>query len=123
MKISPFAKRMIISILIIALASVLISIIYYRSLDFLPFLYGVVLGSAVSIAKIFLLEHTVNKAIDLEKHKASSYVTVQYILRLVVTGVVLYLGAVVPQINLLGVVIGILAFQAAVYITKLKQKS
>lgn len=123
MRISPLAKRMIITILVIALASVLISIIYYRSLDFLPFLYGVVLGSAVSIAKIFLLEHTVNKAIDLEKHKASSYVTVQYILRLVVTGIVLYLGAVVPQINLLGVVIGILAFQAAVYSTKLKRKS
>lgn len=123
MKISPLAKRMIITILIIALASVLISIIYYRSLDFLPFLYGIILGSVVSIAKIFLLEHTVNKAIDLEKHKASSYVTVQYILRLVVTGVVLYLGAVVPQINLLGVVVGILAFQAAVYSTKLKQKS
>lgn len=123
MKISPLAKRMIITIFIIALASVLISIIYYRSLDFLPFLYGIILGSVVSIAKIFLLEHTVNKAIDLEKHKASSYVTVQYILRLVVTGVVLYLGAVVPQINLLGVVVGILAFQAAVYGTKLKRKS
>lgn len=123
MKISPLAKRMIITIFIIALASVLISIIYYRSLEFLPFLFGVVLGSAVSFAKIFLLEHTVNKAIDLEKHKASSYVTVQYLLRLVLTGVVLYLGAVVPQINLLGVVVGILAFQAAVYGTKLKRKS
>jgi len=42
---------------------------------------GVLLGTAVSIFKVFLLEYTVNNALTMEKTKASGYVSIQYILR------------------------------------------
>jgi uncharacterized membrane protein len=48
MKLSDLAKRMIITILVISLICVIGSVIYYRSLKFVPFLLGVLLGSAVS---------------------------------------------------------------------------
>lgn len=122
MKLTNLAKRMIITILIIALICVLGSVIYYRSLGFLPFLIGAVLGSAVSIVKVFLLERAVNKALELEQKKAGQYVSVQHWLRMLLSGVVLFLGAVVPWINLWGVVAGILAFQIATFSVKFTSK-
>jgi glucan phosphoethanolaminetransferase (alkaline phosphatase superfamily) len=107
MKLSDLARRMIIIILITAFACVLISVVYYRSLKFLPFMIGVLLGTAVSIFKVFLLEYTVNNALTMEKTKASGYVSIQYILRFLLTGIILYLGAVVPQISIWGVAVEI----------------
>lgn len=115
MKLSDLAKRMIITIFIIAIISTLGSVIYHRSLDFLPFLIGATLGSAVSISKVILLEHAVNKALKMDKKTAGNYVTLQHILRLLLSGAAFLLGALVPQISLWGVVSGILAFQVAVY--------
>ncbi|BAM47816.1 ATP synthase subunit I [Amphibacillus xylanus] len=115
MKLSSLAKKMIITIIIISIISTLGSVIYHRSLDFLPFLFGAALGSAVSIAKVFLLESAVNKALKMEKKTAGNYVTIQHVLRLLLSGVVLFLGAVVPQISLWGVAVGIISFQIAVY--------
>lgn len=123
MKLTNLAKRMIITILIIALVCVLGSIIYYRSLDFLPFLFGALLGSAVSIVKVFLVEHAVDKALTLEQKQAGNYVSIQHLLRMLFSGVVLVIGAIVPQISLWGVAAGILAFQLAIYNVKITSKS
>lgn len=122
MKLSDLAKRMIITILIIVLACVLGSVLYYRSLDFLPFLFGAILGSLVSIVRVFLLERAVDKAVEMEKKQAGNYVTIQHLLRLLLSGLALVLGATVPQINLWGVVAGILAFQLALYNLKFTSK-
>ena len=123
MKLSDLSKRMIITILIIAFAAVLISVLYYRSMEFLPFLFGVLLGSAFSIFKVFLLENAVDKALAMGTKKAGSYVGIQHFLRLFLTAVVLFLGAVLPQINLWGVVTGVFAFQLAVYNIKFSSKN
>ncbi len=114
-KLPALAKRMVFTILIIALLCTLGSVIYYRSLACLPFVFGVLLGSVASIVKVFLLERTVNKVLAMEGKHAGSYAGIQYLIRLLLSGVVLFLGAVVPRISLWGVVAGILAFQLAVY--------
>lgn len=113
---------MIFTILIIGLICILGSVIYYRSLAFLPFVFGVLLGSAVSIFKVFLLERTVDKALTMEGKHAGNYVSIQHILRLLLSGVVLFLGAVVPQISLWGVAAGIFSFQLAIYNVKFAVK-
>lgn len=115
MKLSNLARRMIYTIMLISLVCILGSVAYYRSLAFIPFVLGVLIGSAVSIAKVFLLERAVDKALTMDKIKAGGYVGIQHVLRLLISGAALYLGAIVPQINLWGVAAGILAFQLAVY--------
>lgn len=115
LKLTYIAKRMIYSILIIALIGIVGSVLFYRSLESLPFLWGVILGSLTSIVKVVLLDKAVDKALSMDNKKAKNYVGLQHILRLFLSGVVLVLGAVVPQINLWGVVLGILAFQLSVY--------
>lgn len=123
MKVSELARKMVMTILIISAICVIASVIYYRSLKFFPFLFGVILGSAVSIAKVFILERAVDKALTMEQKNAGNYVSIQHLLRLLISGIVLFLGAVVPQISLWGVAAGILSFQAAVYSVKFTSKS
>lgn len=123
MKLSDLAKRMIFSIVIIALVCIWGSAIYYRSLDSLPFVFGVLIGSAVSIAKVFLLERAVDRALTMEQKHAGYYIGFQHILRLLLSGAVLFLGAIVPQISLWGVTAGILAFQVSAYSVKSIMKS
>ncbi|GAA4653140.1 hypothetical protein GCM10023142_02780 [Anaerocolumna aminovalerica] len=122
MKLSDLAKKMIVSISIIALICILGSVIYYRSLYFLPFMWGVFLGSFVSIIKVFLLDHAVDKAVKMEQKHAGNYMSIQHMLRLLLSGIVLVLGALVPQISLWGVAAGILAFQLAAYSLKFTPK-
>src|SRR5699024_4955437 len=99
MKLSDLAKRMIFTIVIIAMISIIGSVIYHRSLEFLPFMLGVILGSTASVIKIFLLEHAVDQALKMEQGKAGNYVTIQHILRLLLSGGALLLGALIPQIS------------------------
>lgn len=119
MKVSPLAKRMIITIVGISALFVAASFIYYRSLAFLPFLLGALLGTGVSIWKVFVLERAVDRALGMDKKKAGNYVSLQQLFRLFVTGVVLFIGAVVPQVSLWGVAAGIIAFQLALYLEQL----
>lgn len=122
MKISELAKRMTVTIVGIAILFVIVSALYYRSLASLPFLLGTVLGTAVSIWKVFVLERTVDRALAMDEKKAGNFVGLQQMLRLFVTGAVLFLGAVVPQISLWGVAAGMIAFQVALYIEQLIYK-
>lgn len=122
MKISNLAKRMTRTILIISVLFIVASVIYYRSLAFIPFLLGTILGTAVSIWKVFVLEQAVDRALAMDKKKAGNFVGLQQLLRLFITGVVLLLGAVVPQISLWGVAAGIIAFQLALYLEQLIYK-
>lgn len=115
MNLSDLAKKMIVSILIVAALCFVGSVIYYRSLDLLPFAIGLLLGSLVSIIKVILLEHVVNKAISLGKERAGLYFSLNHLLRLALSGAVLVIGAVVPGISLWGVAAGVLAFQIATY--------
>ena len=122
MKISNLAKRMTRAILIISVLFIVASVIYYRSLAFIPFLLGTLLGTAVSIWKVFVLEQAVDRALAMDKKKAGNFVGLQQLLRLFVTGIVLFLGAIVPQISLWGVASGIIAFQLALYLEQLIYK-
>jgi uncharacterized membrane protein len=76
---------------------------------------GVILGTVVSITKVFLLERTVDKALTMEQKDAKNYTSLHHVLRLMFTGVVLVFSAIAPQINLWGAVVGVLAFQFAIY--------
>ncbi len=123
MNISEIARKMTISIIIIGLVSILASIIYYRSLDFLPFLLGVLIGSTTSILKVYLLKRAVDKALTMEEGKGKNYIALQHILRLGLSAVALLIGALFTNISIWGVVVGILAFQASTYIANFTNKN
>lgn len=116
MKISALAKKMILTICILLIILVAASIIYYRSLSCLQFIFGALLGSAVSIIKVIILERAVDKALSMDEKSAGNYVRLQHLLRLMLTGAALLIAALVPFISLWGAAAGIFAFQISVYI-------
>lgn len=120
-QLSALAKRMMTTILVLVLLFAVAAAVYYRSIAVLPFFWGLVLGTGVSLWKVWLLDRAVDRALAMEKTKAGNYVSIQHMLRLGITGVVLVLGAVVPRINLWGVAAGIMAFQLALYVSQMKK--
>ncbi len=123
MKLTPLAKKMIIIICVLMLVFIAASIIYYRSLACLPFIYGCLLGSALSSYKVILLDKAVDKALGLEQKTADNYVKLQHLLRFFLSAAVLVAAALVPEISLWGAVAGVFSFQLSLYVLRFSEKS
>ena len=118
MKLSDIAKRMIWIIGISFIVLVAGGIIYYRSTKCLPFILGAFLGTSLNVFKIIMIERTVKKATGMEKEQVKNYVTIQHFLRFLLTGVILFLSAILQFINLWGAVAGVLSFHVAAFSMK-----
>jgi hypothetical protein len=122
MKLTQLAKKMILIICILMLIFTAASIIYYRSLACLPFIYGCLLGGALSSYKVILLDKAVDKALGLEQKTADNYVRLQHLLRFFLSAVVLVAAALIPAINLWGAVAGVFFFQLSLYVLRFSEK-
>ena len=123
MKLSALAKRMIVAIGVLLLVLIAAAVAYHRSLECLPFIYGAVLGAAVSVAKVILLERAIDKTLTMDQKAAGNYIRLQHLLRLALTAAALLLGALVPAISLWGVAGGVFAFQISLYVLKFSKKT
>lgn len=121
-KLSELAKQTIAAILVIAFTFLIGSLLYYRSLDFIPYMIGLVLGSVVSVVKVMLVERAVEKALRMDQQRVGGYVGGQYLLRMLLTAVVLIIGALVSWISLWGVAAGVIAFQLGIYLVQLRNR-
>lgn len=122
MKLTKLAKKMILTICIIMLVFMTASVIYYRSLACLPFIYGGLLGCALSVYKVILLEKAVDKALGLEQKTADNYVRLQSLLRFFLSAVVLVAAALIPSISLWGAVAGVFSFQLSLYVLRFSER-
>ena len=118
MKLSAFAKKTILIIGILFIVLVAAGIGYYRSLECLPFVFGAILGTALSVFKVIALERAIEKSIGMEASQAGKYIRFQHLFRLFLTGLLLYVAATVPMIDLWGTAAGIFTFQCAVLLMK-----
>lgn len=69
---------------------------------------GIVLGTVASLGKVYMLERTLDKAVDMDPKNANNYTRANYTMRLVVSVVIVVLACIVEQINVVGVLIGLL---------------
>jgi hypothetical protein len=76
---------------------------------------GVLFGLLFSLLKFKLMEMTFNKAVTMSEARAKNYATMHYILRYVLTGIVLLIAALEPGIHILGVFAGLISMKAAAY--------
>jgi len=123
MRISETVRKMImvmlVTALVMAVAGTVASVFY--PIHSLHFAIGVLLTTGLNIIKVIWLEHAVEKAVAMDDQTAASnYIRMQYLLRLLLTGLILVFAAVmanrmfVPSL-LWGAVIGIFTFHAAKY--------
>ena len=115
---SAIAKRVLAVMGAMLLLLIAASAAYYRSLDFLPFALGALLGVALNVVKVLMLDKTVNRAVQMEKARAGNYIRIQLFLRYVLTGLVFLAAVLIPFINIWGAAIGVCTLQIALFFAK-----
>lgn len=81
----------------------------------MSFTKGILFGLIFSILKLSLMKHTIEKAVMMPEGKAQKYTNVQYMIRYILTGIVLLVAALEPSIDLIGVFFGLLSMKVAAY--------
>lgn len=125
-KLSLAAKKMIMVICVVAVLIMIGGAVYFvvftedaindKLLKTLAFALGALLTSALNVLKVFLLERNVQRILDMtDPTSTKGFVTVQYMIRYVLTGVVLVVAALTPFINLWSAILGVLSMQIAAF--------
>ena len=109
-----FGKNLIIVYMI--LFSLIMEIIGILVVDDAKaFTIGLVFGLVFSILKLMLMKNSIKKSVTMPEAKAQRYANVQYMIRYLLTGIVLLVAALEPTINLLGVFLGLLSMKVGAY--------
>jgi hypothetical protein len=82
----------------------------------IAYAFGIGLGGVVSIGKIFLMENTFRRAVHKQAHQATNFVRAHYFLRYTITFIILFIGVITPEIDLIGLIIGLFILKPAAYI-------
>lgn len=107
---------------LIAMALLLITSTFSKSM-----FLGLLFGTMIAILNFRLLAITINKSVTMPASKAQIYSTSQYMLRMLITGVVIFVSVKAPYLHVIGVAIGLLSpkfviLAKALLIDKLKRK-
>lgn len=125
LKLNSIAKLTLVVTIVLWVLALAIGLIALSGDRLLPYIYGLSFGILVDVLKIILLNYLVNKTFDQapDKRKGKFSAASNYLLRFMLTAVVLIVGALVPQFSLLGVIIAVLISQAAVYVAYFSVKN
>jgi len=118
MKISDIAKKMMTIIGISVVFLVVGSVIFYRSIACLPFIYGVILAAVANIIKIVMLDITVKTVQTKGVDAVGRYVVAQNYIRLLLTAAIVIVAIYMPFINHWGTITEILMYRLAIYALK-----
>jgi hypothetical protein len=84
----------------------------------LSFVTGVLVGGAYGVLNFKLLEYTLKKALKMPPAKAQSYIQTRYMLRYILTGVVIYIAIIFPAVDVIGLILGLIANKLSVLFCK-----
>lgn len=88
----------------------------------IPFVLGLILGSAISVLLFMLLANTIVKASFMDPGKAQLYTGSQYIVRMSIMAVVLYISTQVSYLNVFATAVGIFMVKAVLYAIQLRDQ-
>ena len=115
MRLSVLSKRMIKAVCILTALTLAAGAAFFRLFAYPPFAFGALLGAALNILKVIMLNHTVIKLTSIDVERARNYALVQHFARFLLTGAVLVLAAVLPFLDIWGAATGIFIFQIAAH--------
>lgn len=78
--------------------------------------YGLVFGSVFSVLNLRVLALTLEKGITMQPDKAQRYITSRHSLRMILTGIVIFISLKATYINPVGTIIGLLLPSISIYI-------
>jgi len=84
-----------------------------------PMVLGLIFGTLIAILNLKLLAITVSKVVSMPSTKAQIYSSSQYLIRMTIMGVVLFVSVKAPHLNIVGTAIGLLSTKFVILIQKL----
>ena len=111
-----FMKNYAMQCTMVAFSLVEYGIGLFMVTDALSWTLGIVLGLLIALLKLKLMENTFTKAVNLPEAKAKGYTQRQYMLRYVLTGIVLLVAALNKDVSLLGVFFGLVSMKVGAYV-------
>lgn len=103
---------------IIVIESILIFVIFRN--DFFPLFFGLLLGGLINIAFFYVLYKNIIVAIDKTEEKAKRYITMNYTIRYIISGIVLFVAAKSDYLNVFTCLLGLYTIKLALYLNNLK---
>lgn len=83
--------------------------------DMFAYVQGVFLGGIFTLLKIKLMENTIKRAVTMTPEGAKRYVQMHYMLRYVLSFIVLFVGIVTPTIHSVGLIMALLTLKFAAF--------
>ncbi len=83
---------------------------------FLPWILGVAIGVIMCVFRVFSMTKSIEKAVDMSPEDAKNYAKSQYMLRYIITFAVAVVACYMGFANPVGVIVGLVLLQPAVYI-------
>ncbi|MCK8059866.1 MULTISPECIES: ATP synthase subunit I [unclassified Fusibacter] len=99
-------------VIVNALAIGVVTILFSRPM---PYVLGIVFGSLIGMLNFYELAITLEKSVKMHPGKANRYATIKYMVRFLLTAVVLFIAIRSPQLHVLGAVFGLLSIKFVVY--------
>lgn len=88
---------------------------YFIFEPWIPFLTGLFFGTLISILNFRLLYITLNSAVKMDPSRAQVFTSSRYMIRFLLTAIVLVVSLKAEYINILGTVIGLISFKIAIF--------
>jgi hypothetical protein len=111
---AEISNRMIQVISVAALVMITAGAVYYRSSEVFLFALGVLLTSALNVARLTMLRRSVEKAVHMDLGKdAGGYMRLQFLLRFLLLAAVLVITALSNITVFWGAVAGVFTMQIA----------
>ena len=88
----------------------------------LKFILGVFVGGVGSILNFKVLQWTCEKAMKMPSGQVPGYLQTRYFMRYLATGVIIYIAIMIPWLNIIGVLLGLVATKVSIYITQIFSK-
>ncbi|SCZ80601.1 ATP synthase I chain [Acidaminobacter hydrogenoformans DSM 2784] len=104
--------------LMLAAVFAVIFLIFFRG-GVLPYLLGLLFGTALGILNFRQLGVTIEKAVAMSPSKAQTYATVHYFIRFSLVAAALLVSILSEQIQVLGMVAGLMTVKLIIYMTQL----
>ena len=107
--VDSFVSKMVKAIFCIAVLMIAAGAAFFRSYYAVGFGLGVGMSLALNISKITWLKYCVNRAANMAPGAAGAYISIHYILRYILTGLVLAAAHFLPVVSMFGAAIGLLS--------------
>jgi len=114
--VDSFISKMIKAIVCIAVLMMAGGVAFFRSNYAIDFGLGVGMSLVLNVGKVVWLKHCVNRSTTMQPGAAGAYISIHYILRYILTGLVLAAAHFLPMVSMFGAAVGLLSMPFANYV-------